>query len=386
VLVRRSRATAANVRSLARASLDELADYFDAPPVLIDAIGDNQGTEIQVLFQARRNRIPLMGMLIAVSAGGEAATGVAYDEATRFRRTMPVLMQTAAGRLPTPPQPPAAAPKLQQTMLPDRSGTIGLPPGWQIGGAHEGTVDALGPDGSSLSFGAHGTALTPEAAAQGFNTTGLPPPAEIPVIPFTDPVTAFQAFWEQSPRMIARAIGRTLPAQHVTRVIEHHPQAWPGGQAEMMDVEWVLEDNPPARYRSLVLFGMQPTPMGSWTYYLSLVSAPTERFQQNLPTLLAIWNSWQVAAHVHQRRIDQAIADMREVGQIIDQVHARRQASYDAINADWTEYIRGTTTVRDSVVGEVHDVPLYDIERLVESLNDAAGYERYQHVPLRDLQ
>lgn len=154
----------------------------------------------------------------------------------------------------------------------------------------------------------------------------------------------------------------------------------------MIDAEWVLEKTPPVHYRSIALFGMQPSLGGMWTAYLSMVSSPVERFAQNIPTLIRIWESWRVSGEVHKERIREAMQNMGEVGRIIDQVYARRQSAHAATHADWTEVIRGTTQVADPVLGELHQVPLYDVDRIVEGLNQAAGYERYRQVPLRELQ
>lgn len=123
-----------------------------------------------------------------------------------------------------------------------------------------------------------------------------------------------------------------------------------------------------------------------WTFYSSSVSSPAESFERNIPTLLKIWQSWQVSGRVYQERLDAALGSMRETGQMIDQSYTRRQASNDAIHADWTEYMRDTTNVADVETGELYDAPLYDINRLVNGLNEATGYERYRHIPLRDLQ
>ena len=392
LLMKREPDDAPAAKPLLRNALQQFARYFDGTPQLLNAIGDDLGSELQALFSARLNGVPVEGMAMVVRANGQAVTALAYDEVEDFPKTLPGMLRTLAPSLPKPP--PAAGRQtvpLQQTTLPDGSGSIGLPPGWLISSADKGMVDAAGTDGCMLSLGIHGPVYTPQEAAsmvQSLNAMGLPGnAAHIMIVPYTDPASAFSRYWEQSPVITSQFIGKPLPAQRVQRIVEQLPRPWPGGQAAMIDAEWLLGDGDAAvPYRSIALFGMQPTYGGTWTAYLSIVSSPADSFARNIPTLIEIWNSWRVSGKVHEERIKQAMDDMREVNRIIDQVHTRRQASFDAVQADWTEYIRGTTTIADPQLGELHEVPLYDVERLVDGLNQAAGYERYQHIPLRELQ
>lgn len=384
----------ANTTRMVRDALDSFAGYFDGRPSLLQAFGDPEGREIQVLFNARRNAVSVQGLMIVMVSGNEAFTAIAYDETRHFQHSLPGMVQALQTRLPRLPHRQsrnAEVQPLQQTGLPDGSGSIGLPMGWRITSAHKGMVDAVGPDGSMLALGIHGTALTPEGISQTqqlWSSVGNPGSygAGLLVIPFSDPVTTFTTFWQEWPNSMAQILGKQQPSQRVLRTIEHAPIAWPGGQAAMLDVEWELGGANPRVYRSITLFGMQPGYAGMWTYYFSTVSSPTELFQQNIPTLKRIWGSWRVASSVYQERIEKSFADLKEVGRIIDQVHDERQKSLDAIHADWTEYNTDTTRVADLEVGELYDAPLYDINRLVAGLNKAAGYQRYQHIPLRDLQ
>jgi hypothetical protein len=390
LLVKRGRAdTGVDSTALARAALAELARHFDAPPQLQDALGDRGGNETQVLFSASRHGAAVQGLVMAVRVGGEALTALAYDAPDALEASLPAMVRSLAVELPQPAAEAAPVPPLQTLLLPEGSGSIGVPPGWQVVSAVKEMVDMAGPDGSLVSLGVHGEVLTPTGAAhmqQSHGALGAAALGGVFVIPYTDPVTAFQSYWEQAARVAAQATGRPPRPQRVTRVIGHAPRPWYGGNAELIDAEWVLEDATPIRYRCLALFGVQPIHEEAWTAYVSIVSAPADRFAQNLPTLMAIWDSWQVSARVHKERLDSAMRDLADVRRIVEEVHARREASLDAIHADWTEYIRGTTTVVDRALDERREVPLYDVDRIVDGLNEAAGYDRYVHVPLRDLE
>lgn len=383
----KSEASNININTLMRNVLDQFSSYFGQRVTLQNAIGDRQGTELEVLFNARVDNHTVQGLAMVMIRGTDATIAIAYDKPDKLRRTLPVMLDEVKTVLPRPLSTDHAVPTLQQTPLPDGSGSIGLPPGWRITSASKGMVDVMAPDGSSLSLGIHGTAMTPQAVAQAQQMTGLQTvSAGFLVIPFTDPVSAFPMYWEQMPALISRAMRRQIPGRRITRIIETSPRQWPGGQAAMIDAEWLLENTSPQQFRSISLFGMQPGYAGNWTYYCSSVSAPINLFTQNISTLLAVWQSWRVAAQVHQERIRDALNDMREVNQIINQVHDQQQDSFDAISADWTESIRGTTNIADAEVGELHEVPLYDVEQIVERLNEVAGYTRYEHIPLRNLQ
>ena len=369
-----------------RATLAEFAGYFDGSPQPVQAFGDKRGRELQVLFAARQGGVLLQGLAVVTLAGDETVTAVAVDQAARLGQTLPGMLRALGPLVPAAPAAPAQMPPMQRTPFPDGSGSMALPPGWQITNSIKGMVEASGPDESMAMFGIHGPVYTPEGAAQvqqSFQSVGMNPTLDLLVIPYTDPASAFRTYWNTMPAHVARTLSLQVPSQQVTRIVEQKATPWPSGQAAYLDVEWLRGGAP---YRSLFLFGMQPTYGGTWTFYISGVSTPAARFARDLPALMQMWQSYQVAASVHRERIDKAMSDMREVGRIIDQTYAGRQASLDAIHADWTEYIRDTTAVADTRTGELHDAPLYDIDRLVEGLNDASGYERYRHVPLRELQ
>jgi hypothetical protein len=172
----------------------------------------------------------------------------------------------------------------------------------------------------------------------------------------------------------------------VLRIVDHAPTEFPTGQAAYIDFEWEKPAVAPGRtYRSLALVVTMPS-YGQWTYYTSMVSAPTEQFAARLPTLMRIWGSYQISGQLVRERLERARTSIQEIDAIIDQTYAARQASEDRIAANWTAVIRDQTRVEDTRVGERYEVPLSAVDDLVRLLNDASGYARYRHIPLRDLQ
>lgn len=54
--------------------------------------------------------------------------------------------------------------------------------------------------------------------------------------------------------------------------------------------------------------------------------------------------------------------------------------------ANWTEVFRDQTFLGDTQLGERYSVPLTQVNDWTRELNRAAGYERFRHIPLRDMQ
>lgn len=360
-------------------TVNRLSDVFQERPVLHAIIGDARDRETRALFSARHGGGEVRGLLVAAGKERGSVSVCLFDTPAHLPSSFQPMVQAAAGQLPamTMPEPPRSRPiSWQRVSLPDGSGSMMLPSDWRIVGASKGMVDAVGPDGSMVSLGIHGPVLTPEMGQVYNQMPGAT--VRVPVASYTDPVTALQNLFPQ--------FGYQAP-QRILRLIESAPTPWPhGGQAAFVHFDWQQGQGGELRnHTSLALFGVMPG-YGQWTFYLSIVSAPSQLFSQNLPMLMEIWKNWQVADHVHQERMNKAAADMREIGSIIQQTHARRQQSQDRMAANWTEVFRDQTFLGDTRLGEHYSVPLTRVDDWTRELNRAAGYERFRHIPLRDMQ
>lgn len=360
-------------------TVNRLSGVFQERPVLHAIIGDAGDRETRALFSARHDGREVRGLLVAAGKERGFVSVCLFDTPADLPASFQPMVQAAAGQLPamTMPEPPRSRPiAWQRVALPDGSGSMLLPSDWSIVGASKGMVDAVGPDGSMVSLGIHGPVLTPEMGQVYSQMPGAT--VRMPVAPYTDPVTALQNLFPQ--------FGYQAP-QRILRLIESAPTPWPhGGQAAFIHFDWQQGQGSQARnHTSLALFGVMPG-YGQWTFYLSIVSAPSQLFSQNLPMLMEIWKNWQVADHVHQERMNKAAADMREIGNIIQQTHAQRQQSQDRMAANWTEVFRDQTFLGDTQLGERYSVPLTQVNDWTRELNRAAGYERFRHIPLRDMQ
>jgi hypothetical protein len=365
-------------RALLEAS-DRLSDAFGQRPVLHAIIGDAGDQEARALFSARFGDRELRGLIVAARKEHGVVSACLFDTPKRLQVTFQPMIETIARHLPAAPPPDSPQPlavNWQRVFLPDGSGSMMLPSDWRIAAASKGMVDAVGADGSLVSLGIHGPVLTPEMGAAYNQMPGAT--VRIPVAPYTDPITALQNLF---PQLVFQVPQRLLS------LIESAPTPWPhGGQAAFVHFEWQQGQGAQAKnFTSLALFGVMPG-YGQWTFYLSIVSAPSPLFAQNLPMLMEIWKNWRVADHVHQERLNSAAADMREINSIIQQTHARRQQAQDRTFANWTEVFRDQTFLGDTQLGERYEVPLTQVEDWTRELNRAEGYERFRHIPLRELQ
>jgi hypothetical protein len=107
-------------------------------------------------------------------------------------------------------------------------------------------------------------------------------------------------------------------------------------------------------------------------------------FVGDLTTMIEIWGSWKVDAAVLRARMEKAMETMRETHEIWRRSTEYAQRVHDRAFADFDEVIRGYRTVEDTATGERRDTDLGWVDRVVDKLNEKAGYERYKQIPLRD--
>ena len=211
----------------------------------------------------------------------------------------------------------APAQTLRLTPLPDGSGTIGLPPGWNVTAVNA-MVSASGPEGT-VDLGINVPAYTPQAAAM----TPLRPPV---VAPFGDPAVDVQivdgGFWRIPPQSI--------------RIVERSPVPWwntgPGETIHLLA--------PSVRHECLQIVLTGDTGFGTFMYYASGVCAAPEQFAKNLPLLLRIWASWKVSDAVYLARLRDAACSLESVRRIIEGVHRRQERAFDRANRAWDDLLR----------------------------------------------
>jgi hypothetical protein len=169
-----------------------VAARFGATPMVSHVLKSKDGNSLAVTFTVKATTETPGAMtglaLVAVTASGPGKGAVLSDQSDRFGTTVGEMLQqmqqvapsasattamaSSAPTGPTPASPtstatpgpasaaPASASKaaaspigpLHATAFPDGSGTVGLPDGWKIVGAHAGEVIAQGPAPAQLHF------------------------------------------------------------------------------------------------------------------------------------------------------------------------------------------------------------------------------------------
>jgi hypothetical protein len=261
----------------------------------------------------------------------------------------------------------AQAKELRMQNSPDGCSRIGLPEGWTITGTQEGAVSAEGPDG----------AVDLGCFAQVWDSRYPPGMFQPPLMAaYSTPAQALQELMPQISRVSEQMSGR---GQRFVRLMGEHPFSWPLGQAATLDYEFDrLEGGRAERWHSLTNIYMSPNPDGTWTVVWSGVGAPSARFGEGIPTLLAIFDSWQVSKGVLAGRMDKARKSLSDAAEIYRAGIANTQRTSERAADDWDDRIREVTLLRDEDTGEVYEVPTDQVDPLRRRLNEMEGRFRYE--------
>ena len=368
-----SRPGSGGATALMRQSLIEVRPFF-AQLRLLGALTDKHDQRLELLFAANVRGSMVQGLGVAATEPGRGTVGYAFDGPQTIAQSLPALLGLAASAS----QDPTRGLNWQVRPFPDGSGQMELPDGWQFRFAQKALVSATGPQGE-IERGVRSLVLTRAAAAQmpsigGIRYQGL-------VCDPTDPVTALQALTAYS-NAFAQASG--MPPSNLLRVVEVVPAPPVPGYAQAAFIDYEYEKGG-ARYRAIqyVLLGTINMD-GSWILYTTYVASRSESFAQNLPVLVRIWGSARTAQHEIHARIDDAMRNFREAGEIWRQTTQNRERSLERSHANWTEVIRGTRMIRDTHTGAEADVDLHYARDIVRKLNEGEP-GRYREVPRSEL-
>jgi hypothetical protein len=360
----------------------EVAPFFDRRPEALGGYAQTLDQYAEAGFRTTSRLSPITGVAFAVIGGGAGTLGFAFDSPATFAQSLPRLLQLAAPLLGPSGQDPTPALNWRIAPFPDGSGQMELPDGWHYTFAQKGMVAAMGPQG--IIERAVTTQVMSRAGAARIATM-YPPNLRWPgpVLDPTDPVSAFVGVRTHSAAAIAQRSGQA--PERILRVIEALPVAIRApGLTHAAYIDYEIERGGVWRGLALVILGAVMSD-GSWMFYETYVSSPTQSFAQNLPVLVRIWNSALTARHVTQERLDNALNSLREAGEIWRQSTENRNQALNRMHNNWTEAFRGTRVVEDTRTGTRHDVSLGYSAEIVQRLNQQEGYDRYREIPLRDL-
>ena len=321
--------------------------HFGARPQIDRLMRGSDGNSLALTFtvkSASTGNQEIAGLaLVAVSSSGPAKGAVLSDQADRFRSTVgPMLrrLQAGAGLSGTGSSPtagganaPAAEPEsgaappssapsetatsapvssptsdtgaaaataaaaLHQTPFPDGSGSIGLPDGWTITGAHAGQVIAQGPAGAGLHFGWPIQVLDPRSRGSMRGGAG-----SLVAVPYgTDGANTFKS-----------VITQLLQKQGSAPTIDIIRSKSVSAQETLVVADVTIGSHSPLR--SLVDIGISPlNSLGSYTITLYTVSFPRQVAKQSEATVTAIFHSYKVNQDVAMEQIHRDAQTTQEI-------------------------------------------------------------------------
>ncbi|MES2462437.1 MAG: hypothetical protein V4671_17785 [Armatimonadota bacterium] len=235
----------------------------------------------------------------------------------------------AKGKPKTGAKPPAAAAKpavkLKTQELPDGTGTIGLPAGWVINGAYRGTVFCRGPQNGNVTMGHAFVISRPDHPV---NQMGIRTSA--PMARDGDLVGALQGVLRGANNKLISL--RTRPA----------PSATPGVPALYCLYEMEAGGKHVTALGYFTSLADDDGTLPYWQLYCSVVMISKDVFVKELPTLMAMWNSWRPNGAKPKEgsvgaMIDATIADStRRRAQTLKE----QQEMYERMNSRFQEVIK----------------------------------------------
>jgi hypothetical protein len=363
---------------------------FGARPQITKVMRGSDGNSLAVIFTVKSSSAgnqEIAGLaLVAVSPSGPGKGAVLSDEADRFRSTVgPMLrrLQSGAGLSRTGSGPPAvaanapasgsgsgaaapssapsssapstpvsspardtpaasvtpaavaaAAAALHQTPFPDGSGSIGLPDGWAITGAHAGQVIAKGPAAAGLHFAWPIPAVDPRS--RGSMTGGAAGPVAIEY--GTDGADTFKSAITQLYQKQGKA-PPTIDIVNSTRV----------SSQETLVVANVGAIDGQSPLRSFVDIGISPLDnLGGYTITLYTISFPQQIARQSQATVTAIFHSYKANEDV---AVSQIHTDAQNTQQFTQSTVARMHSNQDMQDRQFQAFdnnLLDRTVIRDT--------------------------------------
>jgi hypothetical protein len=389
---------------------------FGARPEITHVMRGADGNSLAIIFSVKSGKAgsqEITGLaLVAVSPSAPAKGAVLSDQADRFRSTVgPMLKRlqggaglsgTGSGGAGAAASSPASAPgstqatvpasapslaepsaavsspprgaagdaataaaALHQTAFPDGSGTIGLPDGWAITGAHAGEVTAKGPAGAGLHFDWPIAALDPnDPRSRGLRRGGAS--SLVAVAHGTDAANTFKSAIAQ----LYQKRGKAPPTIDIVDTKRLSPQ-----ESLLVANVGAIDGQSPAR--SLIDIAIGPLDnFGGYTIFLYTISVPQPIAEQSQATITAIFHSYKVNQDVAlaEIRVDSQKAQQFTDSTVNDM--RRRQDAQDRQFQAFDNNLLDRTVIRDTDLNGHGTVSNDLADALVE-----ANPNRFQEVP-----
>ena len=195
-----------------------------------------------------------------------------------------------------------------QETAPDHSASVLVPRDWQLAGAEDGVVKIKGPADEQVILG-YKTFLTPGTQEY---------------VPYMEPEGALDWFVQTHGSQLVRVLDR-----------KRSPAANPGEEAELITAE---VQNEGSRYELEALVRTTNMQANTWSFQISYMSAPKERFDAEFPTMQRIWNSWTLDPAEINRRLasaeethQQTVRDYTAAAERNIHVHDNEHQAFDQV-------------------------------------------------------
>ncbi len=314
----------------------------------------------------------LTGMVIASAPkSGQAAAVLLYDDSDRFPTSLNPMFKrlqqeisaspsalgppsssspsgSPSGSHSSLPAPTAPAAPLQTYRIPDGTGSIGLPAGWNVTFAQKADILAKGPSGETLRFGMNVQIVDPRdprSSALGPIRNGTGPGVFL-AIPFgLDAATSFKAFNDQM------AIKNRKPPNLLNIGKIQQVPTTDGGRIFLISGDVDTHDGQgPVLFISRVVMSAQMA-LGGWSMTIYQVNVPKQVYPQEANTIAHIYSSYNVNVGAMLGIIHE---EMRQVEQITNNFidwSNKLMESTDRSTAGFSDFLRENTVLRDTETG-----------------------------------
>jgi hypothetical protein len=337
--------------------------------------------------------------------------------AVMFARAGAPVLQAAQLVAALPGRPP-----LHTFVVPDGTGTIGLPDGWTlVSNSLFGVISVKGPADQSVNLNVALPVLGAQsplvriynqnvAFAQAHpQFAHMPPPLKgILLGELCKPVDAVKLIIPQIDKLNREAGKPGIELDEFTEVHDV-PPAVAGMKAQSMDyLSFKIDGQTRTHMRSVARGESDDTTYGTWLYQTSGMSAPADHFDDDAATMYAILQSIKPDMKVMQQKLEDQLEANKQLSedqrrQMLEnnknwqRQHEEQLAGYakhneewrernvvqDKLHKDFLEYIRGYRTVEDTKTGKQTDVDLGRVGEVMDQLNhDDPG--RYKEIKERD--
>jgi len=365
---------------------------FNDRPQVLSVFQSGDGHTFGATFTAKQSGKPLTGLaIISLASGSSTDAAVLYDDASRFRKTQPVLMKKlnqAWHVEATGFDPLATALTLHTITAGDGSASIALPGNWKLTGVSGGQLTAEGPNGEAVNLGILYQQIRDPRAMQNPRTPAYYKVATSSGLSYAMGGDIFAAFVSLTNQ---RRKQNNLPPA-TFQLITSTPDA-SDPHAIQCRYEVDLHDGKGPRLGSgrIGEFGVSGAPI--WAMTVSASSIPKPLVESEQPTLNAIVKSYSQNTAVINGELQQSLAQIRAVGDLSRQqataADQRRVASsafnahmdnIDRMSKSMQNYTLNRTQLRDTAYHQRGAVDNTYAAALIQS-----DPNRFQSIPTQSF-